>query len=206
MSSMNNWSKLSSRETIEKTIEALGKNNIDAYFVENRKEAKKKALEMIPLSSHVLVGQSITLEQIGLTEEIEKTDKFVSIRKEYMALDREKDKSTIRKLRTIPDIIVGSVNAVTKGGRVLIASNTGNQLAAYAYGAGKVIWVVGGQKIVDNFEDANKRIYEYVLPLESERLKKLYGVPSYVSKILVFDKEVEKDRVKIIFVNEVLGF
>ena len=119
-------------------------------------------------------------------------------------LKKEADK--IRISRSTPDFIVGSVNAITRQGEVLIASNTGSQLAAYASGAEKVIWVVGAQKIVENLDGGFKRITDYVLPLESERLKKLFGVPSNVSQILIFNKAVGPSRVTIIFVNENLGF
>ena len=78
--------------------------------------------------------------------------------------------------------------------------------AGYTAGAGKVIWVVGAQKIVDDLDEGFKRVYDYVLPIESEKLKKLYGVDSNVSKLLIFNKEVVKDRVTLIFVNEVLGY
>ena len=163
-------------------------------------------LELIPQGARVLASSSQTLEQIGLTDEIDTSDKYVSVRKEYMALDHEKDKDKIRVSRSTPDFIVGSVHAITIKGESLIASNTGSQLAGYVGGAGKVIWVVGVQKIVNSLDDGFKRVYDYVLPLESERLKKLYGVPSNVSKLLIYDKEIVPGRLTIVFVNEKLGF
>ena len=92
-------------------------------------------------------------------------------------------------------------------GKVLIASNTGSQLPAYAYGASKVIWIVGTQKIVNDLEDGMKRIYEYTLPLESERAQKAYGVAgSAVSKLLIVNQEVTPGRITIIFVPENIGY
>ncbi|MCL6096802.1 MAG: lactate utilization protein [Patescibacteria group bacterium] len=200
------WNKLASKELVEETIKALKQRGMEAFFVETGNEANSKVLKLIPNGSKVLAATSRTLDSIGLSEELENSSEFKSIRKEYMVLDHEKDKERIRRLRATPDVVIGSIHAVTKDGRVLIASNTGSQLASYVYGANKVIWVVGVQKIVDNFDDALKRAYEYVLPLESERLKAVYGVPSNVSKLLIVDKEIEPERIKIIFVNEVLGF
>jgi hypothetical protein len=86
-------------------------------------------------------------------------------------------------------------------------SNTGSQLPAYVYGADKVIFIVGTQKIVKNLDEAMKRVYEYVLPLESERAKKAYGVPgSFISKVLLINREMNPERIHLIFVNEKLGF
>lgn len=203
---MKNWKQLADKKIIEKTIENLRANNINAVFVKTGKDAKEMVLQMIPKGTAVLIGQSKTLEEIGLASEIEESAKFMSVRKEYMSLDHEKDSLRIRELRTAPEMIIGSVHAVTENGEVLIASNTGSQLAAYAYGAGKVIWVIGAQKIVKDLNEGNMRIYDYVLELESERLKKLYGIPSNVSKLLIFNKEPAKDRVTTIIVNEPLGF
>ena len=203
---MNDFSLLADKALVEETITALQPRGITSFFVQTGQEAKAKVLELIPQGARVLASSSQTLEQIGLTDEIDTSDKYVSVRKEYMALDHEKDKDKIRVSRSTPDFIVGSVHAITIKGESLIASNTGSQLAGYVGGAGKVIWVVGVQKIVNSLDDGFKRVYDYVLPLESERLKKLYGVPSNVSKLLIYDKEIVPGRLTIVVVNEKLGF
>ena len=203
---MKDWNKLADKNTIEETIKNLKPRGINALFVESKEEAKEKALELIPLNSRVLASSSQTLEKIGLAKEIDDSGKFISVRKEYMAFDHKKEADKIRIARSTPEVIVGSVHAVTKNGEVLIASNTGSQLAGYTSGAGKVIWVVGAQKIVKNLDEGIKRVYDYVLKLESKRLKKAYGVPSNVSKLLIFNKEINPDRVVLIFVNQSLGF
>ncbi len=98
------------------------------------------------------------------------------------------------------------MHAVTEDGKLIIASATGSQLPAYAYGSPKVIWVVGTQKIVKNLDEGMKRLYEHTFPLENERAKKAYGSGSFVSKILMINKEFQKDRLNIVFVGEVVGF
>jgi len=203
---MNKWKKILPKSVIEKIIENLKSRGIEAFLVESGEDAKKKVLAIIPQGARVLASPSVTLETTGIKEEIDNSGKFVSVRKEYMVFDREKDADKIRISRSTPDIIIGSVHAITKKGEILIASNTGSQLAPYVSSAGKVIWVVGAQKIVESLDEGFKRVYEYALPLESEKLMKAYGVPSNVSKLLIFNKEVVKDRVTLIFVNEVLGF
>jgi L-lactate utilization protein LutC len=203
---MNDWNKLADKATVEEIIENLKPRQINAFFVESGKDAKEKVLELIPAGSRVLASSSQTLMTIGLAEEIDNSGKYVSVRKEYMSFDHKTEADKIRISRSTPDFIVGSIHAITKQGEAVIASNTGSQIAAYSASAGKVIWVVGIQKIVENLDAAFKRIDEYILPLESERLKKLYGVPSNVSQILLFNKSVNPSRVTIIFVNESLGF
>ena len=122
-------------------------------------------------------------------------------------MDRNTQGTEMKKLGSAPDWAVGSVHAITVEGHVMIASNTGSQLAAYASGASHIIWVVGTQKIVQNREDGFKRLYEHSLVLESERVKKAYGWPgSEIKKILLVDKEIAPGRSTVIFVPEVLGF
>jgi len=203
---MDKWTKLADRETVEKIISTLKENNIDAYFVKTAEEAKEKVISFLPKNSRVLASSSITLEQTGIKNEIEESGNYISVRKEYMAFDHEKEADKIRVSRSTPDIIVGSVQAVTEKGEVMIASNTGSQIAGYASSAGKVIWVVGTQKIVKDLDEGIERINKYDLPKESERLKKLFGVPSFVSKLLIINREPILGRITLIFVNEVFGF
>jgi hypothetical protein len=114
----------------------------------------------------------------------------------------------MQKIGASPEFALGSVHAVTEDGHLLIASNTGSQLPAYAYGSAKVIWVVGTQKIVPNLETGIKRIYDYVLPLESEHINKLYNLTmgSFVSKLLIINREPIPGRLTIILVKQPLGF
>ena len=205
---MKKWDRLADEKTIENTVAALKANGIDAQVAENRQEAKRKVLELIPESSEAMTMTSVTLDIIGLSEEINKADsRFRPVRDKLYAMDRNTQVQEMNRLGAAPEFVVGSVHAVTEDGYVLIASNTGSQLPAYSFGALHVIWVVGAQKIVKNTDEGIKRIYEHSLPLESERAKKAYGVPgSAVNKVLIINKEVQPGRIKLILVKEKLGF
>lgn len=201
------YTKLASPERIKKTIENLKANGIEAFFVQTGQEAKDRVLELIPEGAEVMNMTSVTVDTIGLGQEILNSGRFEAVRNRLAKLDHTRDRQEMKKLGATPEYTVGSAHAVTEDGQVIIASNTGSQLPAYAYGAGKVIWVVGARKIVKDLEEGMKRIYDYVLPLEAERARKAYGVSgSFVSKLLIINKEVEPGRMILILVNEVLGF
>ena len=202
----NKWNKIADKRIVEKTIDALKKRGIDAYFVKNSDEAKKKVLEIIPERSEVMTMSSVTLDSSGISSEINNSKKFNAIRDKLYSMDRNQQKIEMNRLGAAHEYAVGSAHAVTEDGMVLIASNSGSQLPAYAYGSGKVIWIVGAQKIVKNLDEAFKRIYEYTFPLEDARAKKAYGMNSNVSKILIVNKEIQPERIILIFVDEVLGF
>lgn len=205
---MNKWDQLASKESIEKTIKALKANGIDTKFVQTSKEAKEELLKLIPQGAEVFNETSGTLDAIGIPKAINESGKYVSVRNKLNSMDRNTQSSEMLKLGAAPAWAIGSVHAVTEDGHVLIASNTGSQLAAYSGGAAHVIWVVGTQKIVKDNTEALKRIYEYVLPLESERANKAYNITtgSNVSKLLIINKEVNPNRITLILVQEVSGF
>lgn len=204
---MSQWNKLAPKESVEKASAALAKHNINAHFVKTGEEAKATVLEIIPPGAEVMTMTSVTLDTIGLTQELNESGQYDSIKHKLSSMSRDTQSRDMQRLGAAPEWAIGSVHAVTEDGNVLIASNTGSQLPAYVYGSDHVVWVVGTQKIVKNTEEGIKRIYEYTLPLESERAKKAYGVPgSAVNKLLIINHEVKPDRLTIVFVNQVLGF
>ncbi len=202
------WSELADKKVVEKTINSLKANGINAFHFKNKEEAKKKVLELIPKGAEVMNMTSVTLDSLGIPKEINESGNYDSVRDKLNKIDRKTQNVEIQKLWTAPEYVIGSVNVVTEDGKVVVVSNTGSQLPAYAYGSGHVIWVVGTQKIVKNIDEAMKRIYEYVLPLESVRANKAYNMTggSNVSKVLIFNKEINPSRLNLIFVDEVLGF
>ena len=121
-------------------------------------------------------------------------------------MDRKTQSRQMQVLGAAPEWTSGSVHAITQDGKVLIASNSGSQIPGYAYGSDHVIWVVGAQKIVKDFDTGIERIYEYSLPLENERAQKAYGIGSFVSKILVFNREPKPHRTILILVKENIGY
>ena len=200
------WAKLADDETIEKTASALKGRAVEVFIVNSREEGKKKVLELIPEGSEVMDVTSTTLDEIGLSKELQESGRYVSVKKKIMSVDQKEIRTAMRRMSGIAEYVVGSVHAVTEEGQVVIASNSGSQLPPYAFGAANVIWVVGTQKIVKNLDDAFKRIKEHSFILEDARARRAYGMPSGVNKILIFEKEIMPNRVKLIFVKEKLGF
>ncbi len=200
------WDKLADDKTINETVASLAANGVEAFVAQNKEEARNKVLELIPKGSEVMTMTSVTLDAIGIPTEINESEKYKSIRKKMASMDRKTQGLEMYKLGAAPEYAIGSVHALTKDGKLLIASNSGSQLPAYAYGASHVIWVVGAQKIVENVDEGMKRIYDYVLPLENERAKKAYGVGSFVSKLLIINREISPNRLHVIIVKEKLGF
>lgn len=197
---------LASDEQIERTVEALEANGIHAVVAENGEEARRIFFELIPEGAEIFLGASVTLETLGIKDVIDKSGKYEAVRPKMFAMNRETQGREIRKLGGAPDFAAGSVHAVTEAGQVLIVSNTGSQLGSYAAGAGKVIWVVGAQKLVKDLDEGFKRIYEYDLPLEIEHMRQLYNAGTGVNKVLIVNREIRPNRITMIIVKEELGY
>jgi YkgG family uncharacterized protein len=197
---------LAGEARVTRTAAALEGNGIRATRAANAAEAKRIVLDLIPDGSQVHHGASQSLEVSGITDEIEKSGRYEPVRPQIGSLDRTTQADEIRRLSAAPDVMLGSVHAVTETGSLLAASMGGSQLGPYVSGAGRVILVVGTQKIVSDLEEGLRRINEYAFPLEDARAQAAYGIHSAVNKILIISREIVPERITIVLVDEALGF
>lgn len=191
---------------VTRTAAALEENGISVLRAADAAEAKRIVLGLIPDGSHVYHGASESLDASGITDEINQSGRFEPIRPRIWSMDRKTQADEIRRLTSAPDVMLGSVHAVTETGSLLAASMSGSQLGPYTTGAGRVILVVGTQKIVSDLEEGLRRIDEYAFPLEDARAQAAYGIHSSVNKILIINREIAPGRITVVLVDEVLGF
>lgn len=200
------FSRLASKQRIHAVAGALEHNGITARVVDSGEAARAAVREILPAGAEVFNNNSRTLEVIGVAEDIERSGRYQPLRPRLYRMDREMQGREMRQLAAAPDWVVGSVHAVTEQGSVLIASASGSQLGPLVSGAGHVILVIGGQKIVPDFNTGVRRIYEYCFPLEDRRAREAYGIPSGVNNILAINKVVAPGRITAVLVNQSLGF
>jgi hypothetical protein len=191
---------------VRRTAAALEANGMSVLLAADAADARRIVLGLIPDGSHVYHGASQTLEVSGITDEIEKSGRYEPLRPRIWSMDRQTQADEIRHLSASPDVMLGSVHAVTETGALVAASMSGSQLGPYATGAGRVILVVGTQKIVSDLEEALRRIDEYAFPLEDARAQAAYGIHSAVNKVLIINREITPGRITVVLVDEALGF
>src|SRR5438094_4062413 len=167
---------------VRRTAAALEANGMSVLRAADAAEAKRIVLGLIPDGSQVHHGGSQSLEKSGIAEEIEKSGRYEPLRPRIRSMDRKTQADEIRRLTSAPDVMLGSVHAVTESGSLLAASFSGSQLRPYVTGAGRLILVVGTQKIVSDLEEGLRRINEYVFPLQDGRRQAAEGVQSAVHK------------------------
>ncbi len=214
-------------EKIKNTMDALKKNNMNAFYAETSKDAVEIALSLISEGDTISHGGSVTLSQLGLIDEFNSG--------KYNYLDRSKpglspdDIMEIYRKTFLADAYFTSSNAVTVNGELYNVDGNSNRVAAMLFGPKKVIVIVGVNKIVDNILDASDRVKRDAAPPNCVRLKKETYCASTGKCVTADDENAYfcdgcsspdriccnytvmsvqriKDRVNVIIVNENLGY
>src|SRR2546421_1124045 len=192
-------------ETIQQAAQRMRERNIEVVVVDDGDQARKVVLERLPEGVEVHSGKSKTLQDSGIFDAIHEASHYDALRPRIFKMDRQTQAREIRKLISGPDFMLGSVNAVTEDGILVAASASSSQLGPYASTAGKVILVVGSQKIVPDLETALRRIHDYVLPWEDEQVRKVMNIGSFVGKLLIVEREWVNGRMTVILVRQPIG-
>jgi len=183
----------------------LRDRNLEVVILDSAAEVKSAVMARIPDGVSVHSGKSKTLEDAGVFKELMESDRFDFIRRRTMKMDRATQGDEIRRLGSAPDVMLGSVQAVTEAGQLIVTSASGSQIGPYASGAGKLILVVGSQKVVPDLDAAFRRIQEYVFPWEDARLREQLGIGTAITRTLIIERDFRPGRTTVILVREPIG-
>ena len=203
-------------QRILRTIKALEKNNMNGYMVASNVDLISKIEELISPKSKVSCGGSMTLFETGVIDHLKSG--------RYELLDRYKEGLTQDELKEIfrqsflSDAYVTSTNAITENGEIYNVDGNGNRVAAMLYGPDKVIIVAGVNKIVPNVEEAIIRTKEYASPINAKRLNKETPCTKIgrcvecnsdnriCNEYTLIKRQIDKNRIHVIFLNDNLGY
>jgi hypothetical protein len=191
--------------TLAQTVAGLKERGFGVEVVDDLDAARRAVLALIPEGSSVMTNPSVTLEETGIAHAIDDSGRYDSARGRAAGLDHVAQLREIKAIMGQPEFSLGSVHAITRDGTLVIASALGSQLASYTFGAAKVIFVVGAQKLVRDLAAAHKRIREHCLELEDARAMEAYGQHSRVGKILEIHQE-NPGRIHVVLIQRQVGF
>ena len=203
------YNKLATKESVERTIAALGAKNVEAFSVANSREAMEKIKELIPKGASIMNGSSVTLEQIGFVDYLKAgAHGWNNLHENILKEEDPAKRSLLRKQAALSDFYLGSVHGLAETGEFIIASNSGSQLPHIVFTSPNLIFVVSTKKIVPTLPDAIKRLEEYVFPIEDKSIMAKYNRHTFISKVVTFNRESPSSgrKVRMILVNEDLGF
>lgn len=203
-------------QKINRTLEALNRHGFNAVCVESKEDAFILVKSLIKKGSVIGVGGSETLKESGLLEEFKKEEyHFIQTQVEGLS---EQQRHQLYRECFFADVYLSSANAITEDGYLYNVDGRSNRVAALLYGPDRVIIVAGVNKIVRDLDDAIKRNREVAAPANALRLNKKTPCtktlkchdcqsPERICRnYVVMGPQANKERVKIILVNESLGF
>ena len=193
-------------QRLERAAAALTAHGFAVEILDDAAAARTRIRDLIPEGASVFTGASETLRLSGIDADINTSGRYDAVKQRGRTLDRVRDLAEIWRLMSTPDVIVGSVHAVTETGSLVIASATGSQLPGYAGGAAHAIWIVGAQKVVPDLSTALRRVEDHCLPLESARVQAISGQPSAVNRLLILNAEPNPGRGTVLLLREAIGF
>ena len=204
---------------IKELIAAWSKHNIGSLYCQNKEEALKIVLDLIPLDASVGFSGSATLDEAGIIESLKKRGNKVF--DPYLATLSKEESLAVRKEGALAEYYLASANAISQKGELVFFSAFGNRICGVS-AAKNVIVICGINKITSNLEEAIKRAREYATPLNCKRLnwntpcagdgicrKEICLYPEYkrmCCQILGIEAEVSFNRLIVVLVEEKLGF
>ena len=210
------------KQKIQVLIDRLGRSNIPAFYVNDREEAFDKVMSMIPEGSTVGFGDSVTLRQIGVVDALEKGD-YVFLNPWRPGISAEEN-INLKKRALTSDVFVTGTNALTLDGKIVNVDGHGNRVAAMLFGPNKVVIVAGINKIVENLEEALKKIRDKTAPVNVKRHPEFNPMPPcgitglcsdcsspwrICNKTVIIEREYDNNKYKpiitVVIVGEELG-
>jgi hypothetical protein len=208
-----------SPEPMQRLAGALASRGMSLVQVRDGAEALAYLLARIPQGARVMNGGSDTLERIGFLQALG-SGRYEWLRSRITGIQDREERTRVRRQATTADWLVGSANAITLAGEIVNVDGSGNRLAGYAFGAGKVILVAGVNKIVPDLAAAFERIRNTAAVQECRKLElatpcavtgrcdndACRGPERQCGKILIIENEKIAGRITLVLVDEPLGF
>ena len=209
---MNENITLRNRKLAQKVIKGLESRNMTGFYAETKEEALAKALELIPEGSSVTMGGGMSVHEIGLTEKLKEGS--------YNFIDRDaiEDKRAAMLAAYDADFFLSSCNAITEDGILVNIDGNANRVSAICQGPRNVLFIVGMNKVCNDVDGAMKRARNVAAPINAQRFglqtpctatgscMNCKSADTICCQFLVTRFSRHKDRIKVILVNDTLGF
>lgn len=196
----------------QKIIAGLESRNMSGYYAQDKEQALKLALSLIPEGSSVARGGSMSVNEIGLASAL------IEGNYNYCNRDAAEDKRAAELFAYDSDFFIGSANAITEDGILVNIDGNSNRVSAIAYGPRKVLLVVGMNKVAADVDGAIKRARNEAAPINTQRFNlntpcsktgsciNCKSPDTICCQFLITRFSRHKGRIHVILVNDNLGF
>ncbi len=203
-------------EKLGKAVEKLQAHGFKAVFVKAKESAAEEIWKHVSRGQNIGIGGSLTIRDMGIADQLRA--KGHTVYDHWKPGLSKEEISGIRKSQMTCDVFLSSVNAVTMNGELVNIDGIGNRVNSISFGPGKVILVAGVNKIVEDVQEAIKRIKNVAAPLNARRLNidvpcaKLGSCvdcnsPNRICRVLtILERKPSLTDIHVILVGEELGF
>ncbi|MDE5990345.1 MAG: lactate utilization protein [Clostridia bacterium] len=153
---------------IEQTLDNLKRKGFKPFYFQDRESAVNFILDLIPKTSSVGFGGSMTVKELALDFRLAKQGNKVY---SYDTISPDL-KDRLHQLAGSSDWYISSTNALTEGGDFVNIDGTANRISALAYGVKNIVYVLGVNKITADLDSAIDRIRNHACHLNAKRLNK----------------------------------
>ena len=196
----------------ETVIKGLKSRNMSGYYAENKEEALKLALSLIPEGSSISMGGAMSVHEIGLSEALKNGN--------YNFIDRDayEDKRAAMLAAYDADVFLSSCNSISSDGILVNIDGNANRVSAIAQGPKKVLFIVGMNKVCGDLDSAMKRARFVAAPTNAQRFNlstpcsktgtcmDCKSPDTICCQFLITRYSRHADRIHVILVGEELGF
>jgi hypothetical protein len=201
------WSRVPDEATISRTVGAIEKRNVRVTRAATTDEALQTLVDLIPEGAEVMNGSSTTLIEIGYEELLQRNPRRWRDYHAVITAENDKEKrDELRRKGVAAEWFLSGVQAIAATGELVGCDKSGSRVGAWPHAAGHLVLVAGANKIVPTLDEALARCWEYALPLEQQRARRVYGTSSEIGNIVILEKAMNDDRVTLILVGERLGY
>jgi len=207
------YSKPANDASIEHAVSALKAKGHKTTVVDTKEAALQVLKDLIPSSGSISSGGSTTLSEIGFTDYLKNARLGVrNFKGDAMAaMGRGEMPAMFALLHEglNADVFFTSCSAVTENGEIVFGDGTGTRVAANT--AKSLIFVVGSNKIVPTWADAEARLFDYQAPLEGARMRVAYNNPQMEGSVVHFGAIRQGEfftpgRVHVVLIKGALGY
>ena len=203
-------------ERMKKAVEKLQAHDFKAVSVKTKDEAVREIWKHITPATKVGVGGSVTIRELGILEQLK--EKGHVVYDHWVTGLLQEDILRLRRSQMTSDLFLASANAITMNGEIVNIDGVGNRVNAITFGPGKVILVAGYNKLVEDVQEAIKRVKNVATPMNARRNKadvpcaKLgycvdCNIPRRICRAtVILERKPTSSQILVILVGEELGY
>jgi hypothetical protein len=200
---------------MKQTLERMRSKGFEVIECDTKEQARDYLLNTVPNGASIGVSGTVSVRELDVLPALAERGCIIVAHWDAEPEDRD----AVRREAHGTDIYLTSVNALTRGGELILVDGVGNRVAAVANGPERVYFVIGRNKWVDGgYGAAIARVKKDACPPNANRQNLntpcrtgacdpvACGDGTMCRMTLALDRVPRNRTMTVLFVNETLGY